>query len=119
MNIADFYKKYNFEDSLLENVIYDENEKKVILEVDFCYWQQENYSDEYEETGMIKIIFSNVKEFKFIPYAVNSDEIVNVSLNTNNCINIEVYNDVLEEYHNILISAESVLMVAENNHKMQ
>lgn len=108
MTINNFIKKYNLHDSLLESINYNKKDSTVTLEIDFCYWQQKNYTSIMQETGMIRLIFSNVYEFNCTPFSINSDEIINVSSNSKDRLYIEFYNDVTNECHSACIAAKQV-----------
>ena len=111
MKCREFVDKYNLHDSLLEQVEYDENSTSVCLTVDFCYWQQNDYSDEMPETGIIKILFSGINEFKYTPYCLNSDEIVDVNFNADDEFMLKTYNDINDTYHTIYIKASEVEVI--------
>lgn len=107
MTINEFVDKYNLHDSLLESITHDETTKKVVLSVDFCYWQQEGYQEDMDETGMIFIEFDEVESFKYVPYQINSDEIVDISQEDNR-ITLTVFNDISNDNIDIIINAKSV-----------
>ncbi len=111
MTISDFFSKYNLHDSLLENINYDEKRRIVTLEIDFCYWLQENYTGDMPETGMITLIFSNVIKFDYTPFSINSDEIISVNNNSDGKLYLEFFNDITEECHSLCIIAEQVEIV--------
>jgi len=54
--------RYNFHDSLLEGIKYDEDLNALILEVDFCNWAQEDYTSDIPETMIIQLCFNGVIE---------------------------------------------------------
>lgn len=107
MKIEKFIQKYNLQDSLLEEVEYNKEKKIARLTIDFCYWQQENYTEDVPETGDISIEFQEVDELCYESYPINSDEIVSASLEGNK-LELMVFNDVLGEYKKIAISAKDV-----------
>ena len=109
MTINEFVNKYNLHDSLLENITYDETDKKAILSIDFCYWQQEDYQDDTDETGMIVIEFDEVELLKYVPYQINSDEIVDIS-HEDDKITLTVFNDILNDNVDIIIKAKTVMV---------
>lgn len=111
MTISEFFSEYNLHDSLLESINYDEERKTITLEIDFCYWQQESYTDDMPETGMIKLIFSNVTKFDYTPFSINSDEIIGVNNNSDGELYLEFFNDRTEECHSLSIIAEEVEIV--------
>lgn len=107
MTINEFVNKYNLHDSLLENITYDETTKKIVLSIDFCYWQQDDYKDDMDETGMIVIEFDEVESLKYVPYQINSDEIVDIS-HEDNRITLTVFNDISNDNIDIIINAKNV-----------
>lgn len=108
MTIKEFIQNYNLHDSLLEKIDYDEETATVNLYVDFCYWQQNNYTDEMPETGNIVIKFIGCTLLHYSPYQINSDEISKVVSNKENEIVLTVFNDLSENYIEIIINASSV-----------
>lgn len=108
MTIKEFVQNYNLHDSLLERIDYDKEAATVTLHVDFCYWQQNSYTDEMPETGNIIIKFSKCVDFQYIPYRINSDEISKVVSNNENEIVLTVFNDLSGKYIELKIIASSV-----------
>lgn len=110
MTPSELFKRYTFHDSLLEKADYSPAFKTAVLEIDFCYWQQNDYTDAMPETGIIHLRFSGVAGFSFPSYPLNSDEIVRVRCDTDNTVILTVYNDLTEEYHELSVTADSVIM---------
>ncbi len=110
MSLSELFKKYIFHDSLLEKVDYSPTDKTVVLEIDFCYWQQNDFTDTMPETGILRLCFSGVTEFSFPAYPMNSDEIVRVRCDSENTVVMTVYSDLAEEYYEIFVTADSVIM---------
>ena len=108
MTISEFIKKYNLHDSLIESIDYDKNNCSVRINIDFCYWQQEYYTDDMQETGEIQIIFSKVSKFECVPVEINCDGIIDVRQTEDNEMYLEFLNDKTEECHSLTIAAESV-----------
>lgn len=108
MTISEFFRNYNLHDSLLEIVEYNKANKTVMLEIDFCYWQQENYTDDMKERGMVTLVFSDVNKFDYVPFDIDSDKIINIGNDSENELYIEVYNDITEKRHSICIDAKMV-----------
>ena len=107
MTIKEFIKKYNLHDSLLESITYDETSSRVTLSIDFCYWQQEDYEEGANETGMILVKFDNVSRLNYVPYQINSDEIVEIS-SVDDEITLTVFNDIMNDNVDIIIKADNV-----------
>lgn len=111
MTISELCKKYNLHDSLIEGISYDRVKNVIIIDVDFCYWQQEQYINDMKETGKIKLIFSGVLNFNYTQYPINSDEIISINNTSDNELFLEVYSDVTEECHCLNISAKQVEII--------
>lgn len=107
MTIKEFIKKYNLHDSLLESITYDEIGSRVTLSIDFCYWQQEDCEEGENETGMILVKFDNVSRLDYVPYQINSDEIVEIS-SVDDEITFTVFNDIMNDNVDIIIKADNV-----------
>lgn len=111
MKLNEFIEKHNLHDSLLESIEHDGKQKIVKLIIDFCYWQQDNYKEGTPETGLIVIEFTDVSNFTYLPYQINSDEIIDVVCNNDSIIFV-VYNDIEETHKNISITAKDVFINA-------
>lgn len=110
MTLKDFKRKYNLVGSLLENIIINKETDSIILEIDFCYWQQVDFIDGEKETGIIELRFSECSQCDISNHRINSDEIVKVEF-TENSIDICVESDLTNDYHHIVISALNVEFV--------
>lgn len=55
MTLKEIDAQYCFHDSLLEKVMIDNEAKKAVIDVDFCYWAQIGYDPSDAETGIIHI----------------------------------------------------------------
>ena len=109
MNPVDFTKKYNLHDSLLEKLEISKDNRTVTLTVDFCYWQQNEYTQGEPETGMVKAVFTEVESVVFEPFQINSDEIMRCAAEGRRT-EIEVYSDKTKSCHVISITAGNVVM---------
>lgn len=103
--------KYDFHDSLLEDVFYDSDNKKVLLKIDFCNWKQEWYNECEEETSIISIVFNNVSNVVMPELKFNSDEIIEFEILSDSCAKILVFNDISETSYKIIIEAESAEII--------
>ena len=77
MKLDELTSTYSFHDSLLESVVYDEDARTAVLEIDFCNWAQDNYTSDMPETMMIQLHFNNVKEISNHHIDVESSTISN------------------------------------------
>lgn len=73
MDIKEFNEKYNFHDSLVDSIVYDEKSKTVTIVFDFCYWMQPDYKKEEQENGLLRVTFENVVEYDGIQGIDKSD----------------------------------------------
>ena len=111
MNAKDFLKQHNLIGSLLESIAVDREDRSVCLEIDYCYWQQSNYNEGDEETGIVFLKFENCTSYSFDEHPLNSDEIVKVEI-TDNEIDICLESDITSDYHHIKINCSNVLEIA-------
>lgn len=107
MKPTELKRKYNLIGSLLENIIVDKVINSIMLEIDFCYWQQADFVDGDKETGMVELRFSECVDYNISNHKINSDEIVKVEV-TGNTIDIYVESDITNDYHHIVISSSNV-----------
>ena len=64
MKIEDFANEYYLHDSFIKSVTNDENNHTVTLNINFAFWMQKGFVKGSPENGVIKVIFSNVHEYK-------------------------------------------------------
>ena len=107
MNINEFVKQHNLIGSLLESISVNDSEKSICLEIDYCYWQQSNYNEKDEETGIVIFKFENCSSYTFDDHTLNSDEIVKVEV-LDDEIDICVESDLTSEYHHIRINCSNI-----------
>lgn len=100
--------KYDFHDSLLERVLYDKDNSKVFLEIDFCDWKQTWYRESEEETSMLSLVFRNVSDVIIPVFELNSDEIIDFELLPGKGIRIVGFNDIDDSSYEINFNAETV-----------
>ena len=111
MNKLEQLVEYDFHDSLLEYILYDECNKKVLLKIDFCNWKQNWYNESEEETSMISLVFNNTSELVLPEHRLNSDEIIEFEVSTDNRVRIVIFNDIEDTSHEIIINAETVEII--------
>jgi len=104
-------KNYDFHDSLLENISFDEKTKKLRLDIDFCNWKQKNYVDGDAETYMIALVFERFFSATIPEIKLNSDQIVGFNVTDNQKVKIEAYNDVVKDCYSVIINAKEVEIV--------
>ena len=112
MTLYELANKYNFHDSLLEKVVYNEKNKLLKMEIDLCNWQQQWYKDGESETELISIIFKDVIKADISELPLNSDEIIEVILLNDiaNTIGLQIvaFNDINNTLHTFKIYADDV-----------
>ena len=113
MNKIEQLAKYDFHDSLLEKILYDKDNSKVFLEIDFCNWKQTWYSESDEETSVISLVFENASDVIIPTFKLNSDEIIEFELLSGKGIRIVVFNDIDDSSYEIIINAETVEILSE------
>lgn len=103
---------YDFHDSLLESINYDNKNNKINIEVDFCCWKQANYKENDDETEIIVLCFENVLYASIPDVTLNSDEIIEFSLfEDNTLMKIVAFNDIANTAYEIIIKADTVKIV--------
>ncbi|MFD1136550.1 hypothetical protein [Paenibacillus urinalis] len=86
MNPAELLTTYDLHDSVVEDVEYWINEKKVQMKVELCLWKQSNYEDTEPEMQEGMLIFSDVDKFQIEPssFLFNSNEILDIKIQDEN-----------------------------------
>lgn len=90
----DIFDKYNFHDSLIQQIEYFPLKKNLIIDIEFCNWCQSFYTKNEPEIREGRLIFDNVSFFQFIPATVkiNNNEILEIHKKEKNIIEIVFYN---------------------------
>ena len=109
MKINELLSKYTFHDSLLENILYENENSKLILTIDFCFWMQNDYDESQPETGPIKLIFNNIENYNGLIGDIDSYSILDTSYN-NDVLTISLLDDFHDEYHEITIHTHNVII---------
>lgn len=109
MKINELLNKYTFHDSLLENISYDKDNKKLILTIDFCFWMQNDYDESQPETGNIKLLFNNIESYDGLVGDIDSYSILKTSYD-NDELTISLLDDFHDEYHEITIHSQNVII---------
>lgn len=107
MKVSEFVNAYNLHDSLLEKIEYDSINKKLFLEIDFCYWAQSAYKEGEKENGIIQLSFLDVNNFSSEISEADSDSILAFSCINDNQLKIIVETDN-SDVLSINFSADSV-----------
>lgn len=115
LTLSEFEKKYYLHDSSIEKIIYDEENKNLILEIEFCFWMQNWYSKNEPSNGKISVSFKNVSVFEYhhhdfenilenLDTEVRQTEISDERLK----IYIYEYNEIEDSFWWIEIKAENI-----------
>ena len=110
MNIQEFIIKYNFHDSLIDDVSFDMASKQVVMRVDFAYWKQEWYTEDMTETGTLTIIFDDVCRFACpddVPWEQIS--IIQATLE-DDTIKFALMNDITDGYLDMCIKCNDIII---------
>lgn len=107
MNIQELINRYDFHDSLIECIYFDQKEKDLTIDIDFCCWAQEGYIESDPETKMIKVKFKNVNSYEGLSGVIDSYSIDNIKL-IGNDITIIVCDDFHSEYYEIKFNSDCV-----------
>jgi hypothetical protein len=108
--------KYYLHDSLVEDIRYLQDEKKLKLEIELCNWRQPSYQDGEPEILKLDFIFTDVTKFEMEPETMlfESDEILEISSTITDVFGNEAIKMVLrgeEEVKIVNIIANEVLVV--------
>ena len=108
MTVNEFITKYNLHDSLIDDVSFDAVSKQVLMRIDFAYWMQDWYTEEFAETDILTVSFNGVNQF-ICPDHVPWDQIsiIQASLVDDN-IKFALMNDTTDGYLDIIIKCESI-----------
>lgn len=109
MTLQEFLTKYNFHDSLIDDVSFDTVSKKVLMRIDFAYWMQEWYTENLAETDTLTIIFNEVSQF-ICPDDVPWEQIsiLQANLEGNDTIKFALMNDITDGYLDVFIKCKSI-----------
>lgn len=72
--------KYNLHDSLVNNIQYDNIEKKLIIDIELCNWLQSDYTEGESEMMNGTIEFTGISNYYHEPtnMSFDSDEILSI-----------------------------------------
>lgn len=77
---------YDLHDSIVENVEYLIDEKKVLVRLELCQWKQSDYDESEPEMQEGVLTFTDVDSFQIEPpsFLINSNEILEVKVHDEN-----------------------------------
>lgn len=68
MTLQEFEKNFSLHDSDITKIEYDAENKKLILEIEYCYWYQNFDDKEKFINGKISATFANVSYYSYDDY---------------------------------------------------
>ena len=68
MTIKYFEEKYYLHDSSIDQIDYDEENRRLTLTIDFCFWMQRWYDKSHVKNGLISVTFDNVSHYTYEDY---------------------------------------------------
>lgn len=100
--------KFNFHDSIIENIDYIHNKKELKLKIYLCNWKQKDYQNGDPEMIELYLIFHDVKSFETESSkdVYINGEIIEVKQIDSNMLKFIVLSDT--DTKNITISAREV-----------
>ena len=108
MTIQDFVTKYNLHDSLIDAVLYNGDANTVEMHINFAFWMQEWYTEDMDETGILKVMFNNVNLFD-CPNDVPWEQISIIQATVKgDTIKFALMNDITDGYLEIMIKCNSI-----------
>ena len=122
LTLVEFEKNFSLHDSIIEKIFYDNENKKLILEIDCCYWF-ENFDDKKDFiNGKISATFENVSYYSYEDYDPSKlfgdcvPEILQTEIDDDGILNICTFEFVRYEpgediYPIMKIKAENVEVV--------
>ena len=122
LTLAEFQKRYYLHDSSITKIDFNAENKKLTLEIDFCFWMQEWFVDGETDNGLIEVTFENVSYYSYEDYDLSklfSDyepEILQTEIDNEGNLNIYTFEFVRYElgediYPIMKIKAENVEVV--------
>ncbi|KJD47127.1 hypothetical protein [Paenibacillus terrae] len=104
MKSSEFIESYTLHDSLVEDILYDKEEKHLKLTLELCQWKQPNYIETEPEMQLGILKFTEVVFYEIQPdnYSLDSNEILEVEL---------VASDSKEERIKIILNGEEDVVV--------
>ena len=90
MRISEMLNIYDFHDSLVKKINY--NNSEVTFKIELCNWRQKNYNADENEMKTMELVFKDVKDYKFngTINTIDDDTILVFECNNRECGNIKV-----------------------------
>ena len=107
MTIKELLGKYQFHDSMLENIqIFDNH--SVVLVIDVCLWMQDSYQETDPETQIQRFVFDSVTLCEYDEYDIDSDTILEARTLDDQTLELTVLSDTDHTCHFVQICAGNV-----------
>lgn len=68
LTVSEFEERYYLHDSSIEKIFYDEENHRLTLTIDFCFWMQRWYDKNHAKNGLISVTFDNVADYVYEDY---------------------------------------------------
>ena len=108
MTLTEFDNKYDFHDSSLESICFDQDNNILEMNIDFCFWMQTDYIKTSPEIGMIKLIFKDVQSFNGESVNYNNVTILKVNVSSHHQITFYTLDEDRDEFIELTIVANAV-----------
>ena len=108
MTRTEFVTMYNMHDSLVEAVDVTEAGKAIEILIDFAFWMQEHYREGDPETGLIKVVFKNVRSFQIPPNTEWGETSILEMGEEDRYVRFLLINDMTDDSLEILIETDEV-----------
>ncbi len=108
MTAKEFVSNYIMHDSLIDKVEVLDNNKTIVISIDFAFWMQNGYKESDPETGTLEVVFADVKEYS-IPENVDwsAVSILETSF-INDSVKFSLMNDMTDDYLEIIIDSQKI-----------
>ncbi|MFL0197611.1 hypothetical protein ACJDU8_18870 [Clostridium sp. WILCCON 0269] len=65
MKLHKLLEDYDLHDSLVEDIQFDADKKRLIIGIELCNWRQKSYKENEPEMLSCKLIFDRVRKYEF------------------------------------------------------
>ena len=110
MTLSDLFENYCFHDSRLTAVAYNTSKSELEIDVDFCYWMQDDYQEGDPEIGSLLLTFNGVRDFNPPDGLGGRHRILGLELVDNSEFVFVLLDPQKEDVIRLCIKAESVSM---------
>ncbi|MDO4941132.1 MAG: hypothetical protein Q4E33_05530 [Erysipelotrichaceae bacterium] len=108
MKINEFYKNYEFHDSLINNIKFNQEKGTLSINIELCNYEQKYYKEGDDEIIIIDVIFKGCKSYDSLVGELDAYSILDTVLNNDNQITFNVLDDFNDNYYELHIQADSV-----------